>query len=66
MGGGSALAACAAGLFFCFLLFFSDKVVKLICGGSVINGAYTVYFFLGISLDFTILSLKVGNFFFLP
>ena len=31
---------CHVSLFFFFL--FSDKVVKLICGGSVINGAYPV------------------------
>ena len=28
-----------------FILLFLDKVVKLVGGGSVINGAYPVYFF---------------------
>ena len=27
-----------------FLSFFADKVVELVGGGSVINGAYLVYF----------------------
>ena len=28
---------------FTFFFYFSDKVVELVCGGSVINGAYPVY-----------------------
>ena len=31
-------------LFFFYNIFFLDKMVKLICGGSVINGAYPVQF----------------------
>ena len=42
-GEGSAPATCAAGLFY-NIFFFLAKVVKVVGGGSLIIGAYPVYF----------------------